>query len=92
MNVRGGGVQAPQAPFAAAGEVRPDPLPLRGGVLCVQWNGSVPLLSVCAGQLVDPVEREWSLAKLGLSIGVVEYLGSVGAHGAHDTALFGGGN
>lgn len=89
--MRGVGFRGFQAPFAAAGKVRPDPFPLRTGVLCVDLNGPVALVGVLhRGQLVNPVQRERrTLSDFGFAVGVVEQLGSMGAHSPFDGRLFG---
>lgn len=83
-----------QAPFAAAGKVRPDPFPVRTGALCVELNGSVGILRlVHGGQLVHAVvgcqHLERPLKTSGVSVSVVEQLGSVRAHRAVDGGFFG---
>lgn len=65
-----------QAPFAAAGQVRPDPFSLCSGILCAQLNGFVRILCVGhRGHLVDPVG--------------VEQLAGMRAHWAIHWTLFG---
>lgn len=83
-----------QAPFAATGKVRPDPFPLGTGALPAELNGSVCILRVVhGGQLVYAVvgrqHLERPLQASGVSVGVVEQLGSVRAHRAVDGGLFG---
>lgn len=89
--MRGVGFRGFQAPFAAAGKVRPNPFPVRTGALSVDLNGSVALVGVLhRRQLVKPVQRERrTLSDFGITVGVVEQLGSVGAHRAFGGRLFG---
>lgn len=88
--MRGVGFRGSQAPCATAGKVRPDPFPLSCDILCVDLNGSVRLFSgLHRGQLVKPVQWERTLPEFGVSVGVVEQLGSVGAHGPFDGGFFG---
>lgn len=84
------GVRGPEPPCAAAGEVGPDPFPIRRGALCADLNGPGRLLAVGDhGQLVNPVEWEGALPQFGLSVGVAEHFGGVRAHWALHWALFG---
>lgn len=85
--MRGVGLRGAQAPFATAGQVRPDPLPLGSSILCTELNGSARFLGV--RQLFNTFQREGSLPEYGVTIGVTEQLGSVGAHWAIDRGLFG---
>lgn len=83
-----------QAPFAAAGKVRPDPFPVRTGALCAELNGSACILGIVhGGQLVHAVvgcqHLERALQTSGVAVGVVEQLGSVRAHRAVDGGFFG---
>ena len=67
--------RGPQAPRAAAGEVRPDPLPLHHRI------HRVDVLRV------EAVQRDGALPEFPFSVGVAEELGGVGAH---HRALHGG--
>lgn len=60
--------RGPQGPRAAAGEVRPDPLPLHHRIL----RGDV--------LRVDAVQQDGALPEFPFSVGLAEQLGGVGAH------------
>ena len=68
-----------QAPFAAAGKVRPDPFSLSSSIRCAQLNGFVRILCIShRGHLADPVG--------------VEQLAGMRAHWTIRWVLFGWGN
>lgn len=59
FNVWGISFWGSQAPFAAAGKVRPDPFSLYRSILCAQLNGFVRILWIGhRGHFVDPVGVE----------------------------------
>lgn len=79
-----------QAPCAAAGEVRPDPFPFSSRVLCVELNGcgGVFWVTLC-GELLNYFQWKGTIPDFGFSVGEVEQLASMGAHGALNSGLFG---
>ena len=74
----GVGFRGPQAPCAAAGEVRPDPFPIGTRALCADLNSPAGLLRILHnGRLLHAIHREQALPQFELSVGV--QLGSVRA-------------